>query len=177
MPAFKECSPAIHVPDGDGKETRVSVRSFTCQGLIRFTDEFRKADLPLPSLEGEKLARFLDVSSRAVAAAKEEGGKLDIEAVSEVIFELIATNMPTIVRWLVRFPELLLSALIETTNLAPEQVEELSIGDAIRIARHVLTAIRSDGALGEAARFFGDLLMAGAQATSNPNPPAVPEAA
>lgn len=177
MPAFKECVPPIRVEDGEGKEQRVSVRSFTCQGLIRFTDEFRRADLPLPSLEGDKLARFLDVSSSAVAAAKSDGGKLDIEAVSEVIFDLIATNLPTIIRWLAGCPNLLLAALLETTNLEPRQVEEMSIGDAIRVARHVLKAVRDDGALAEAARFFGDLLMAGAQATSNPNPPAVPEAA
>lgn len=134
-------------------------------GFRAVIDEFARADLPLPSLETSglrlKLAKLVEGPGMP--------GALSLTGVVELVFELVAGNLPVLYQWALKHPPLLAAFVRGASNLNDDEVRQLSAGQVLRVARAAWQALVADGFFAEAAGFFGELV--GLRPTSQPAEP------
>ncbi|HEV3004317.1 MAG TPA: hypothetical protein VGX78_07635 [Pirellulales bacterium] len=173
---LSELSPPIKLGD---KLVHVGVLSWG--GFKAVLAELAKAELPLPKLCSERIGRaFGQIQScyaaaaqesdpaRAHLAAHEAGARL-----YELLARLLADNLDTLASWLLAHPPIV-SALVQgSSNLSIDEVDRLTAGESLRVARAAWAALAADGFFTEAAGFFVDLVglgTTGRSTTSRPPP-------
>jgi hypothetical protein len=162
MPSLlTELTPAVKLGD---KLVHVGVLSWG--GFKTVLGEVAKADLPLPKLALERIGGALaQIQSGYAAAAQETDPAKARHATQqtnaklyEVLAVLLAENLDTLAAWLLAHPPIV-SALVQgASNFSADEVDRLSAGELLRVARAAWAALTADGFFTEAAGFFGDLL-------------------
>lgn len=143
-----EVAPQIIVGD---KVVRVGPLNWA--GVKTLADAFAKSDLPVPNLQAE------GIRQRAAAlGASNTSGTITPADVAGLAYEIVASNLPTLYQWAVRHPPLVAALVRGASNLTGEEVEQLSAGQMLRVARAAWQALVADGFFRELAGFFGELL-------------------
>jgi hypothetical protein len=174
---LQDVLPTIRVGD---KVVQVGVLSWG--GFKTVLAELAKADLPLPKLSVERIgAAFSQIQScyAAAAANQNDPARANLAAqeanarLYELLAVLLADNVDTLSRWILGHPPIVAALVVGSSNLSPDEVERLSAGELVRVARAAWSALAADGFFVEAAGFFGDLvgLSATSRSTSSHPPP------
>ena len=131
----------------------VRVGPLNWAGIKALADAFAKSDLPVPNLQAEGIRQ-------RVAALGGSGttGSITPADVAGLAYEVVASNLPTFYQWAVRHPPLVAALVRGASNLTGEEVEQLSAGQTLRVARAAWQSLVSDGFFRELAGFFGELL-------------------
>ncbi|HVC95884.1 MAG TPA: hypothetical protein VND64_19495 [Pirellulales bacterium] len=158
---LKELSPSIKLGD---KIVHVGV--LTWGGFKAVLNKFTAADLPLPKLPVDKIgeafsqiqafyaaATGTNDSSAAYVASQQANARL-----FELLAVLVGENLETLKSWLLAHAPIVSALAQEASNLSAEEVDRLSAGQLLRVARAAWTALVADGFFGETAGFFGDLV-------------------
>lgn len=117
-------------------------------------DEFARAGLPLPSLEITSLQQKLAQLTNGWGGSS----GLSLAAVAELAFEFVVGNLPVLYQWALKHPPLLTAFVRGSSNLNDDEVQQLTAGQMLRVARAAWQALAADGFFAEAARFFGELV-------------------
>jgi hypothetical protein len=152
----------------------VKVGPLDWAGLKNLVDAFSKADLPLPNLTGLSIHGWLDSMQAELDEAGEDLAKIARAnqrsnlKLYEIILEFLSDNLPIVWEWLLKHPPLLTALVSGSSNVAPDELEQLSAGQLLRVARAAWQALVDDGFFTEAAGFFGDLLGLGTNVANQP---------
>jgi hypothetical protein len=152
----------------------VKVGPLDWAGLKNLVDAFSKADLPLPNLAGLSIHGWLDSMQAELDEAGEELAKIAQAnqrgnlKLYEIILEFLSDNLPIVWEWLLKHPPLLTALVSGSSNVSPDELEQLSAGQLLRVARAAWQALVDDGFFTEAAGFFGDLLGLGTNVANQP---------
>lgn len=145
-------------------------------GLKRLVDAFSKADLPLPNLAGLGIHGWLDSMQQELDAAGNDLAKIAKAnqrsnlKLYELLVDFVSENLPAIWQWVLKHPPIVAALVEGSSNVAPDEMEQLSAGQFLRVARTGWQALVDDGFFTEAVGFFGGLLGLGANAVPAENP-------
>ena len=148
----------------------VKVGPLDWAGLKNLVDAFSKADLPLPNLAGLSIHGWLD----SMQAELDEAGD-DLTKIAkvnqrsnlklyELIVDFVSENLPALWQWALKHPPIVAALVAGSSNVSREEMEQLSAGEFLRIARAGWQALVNDGFFTEAMGFFGGLLGLGTDA-------------
>lgn len=129
----KAVEPQVTVSDQGGKETVVKVGPLSWSALKEVVRELEKAELPLPMFEVGP------------------SGILDIGAI-------ITSNLPVLSQWVFKHPPIAAAFVIGATGLTEEELDQLSSGEFVRVARAAWKAVLDDGLFTELSGFFAESL-------------------
>lgn len=182
----KPLDPSVYVKNAQGEEIRVGVGPLSWLGVKELLDTISAVDLPLPSLATNSVSAWLkgqqgDLASLETTTDPNEMGKLLAIAAQrqnlglyQALVDLLSENFGVLYQWLLKHPPIVESLVRGATGLSREQLESLSAGEFMRVARASLAALMDSGITEEISGFFGELLRrtlgGGAQAESQPNP-------
>lgn len=125
--------PHIAVKDGE-KDQLVAVGPLDWAGVKKLVEAFGKADLPLPNLDASAVA---DIAT------------------------FIGMNLPVLAEWVFKHPPIVSALVVGATGLTDAQIDTLSAGKLMKVARASWKALVDDGFFEEVGGFFGDLLPLG----------------
>ncbi len=152
----------------------VKVGPLDWAGLRNLVDAFSKADLPLPNLAGLSIHGWLDTMHAELDEAGDDLTKIAQAnqrsnlKLYEIILEFLSDNLPIVWEWLLKHPLLLTALVSGSSNVSPDELEQLSASQLLRIARAAWQALVDDGFFAEAAGFFGALLGLGTNVANQP---------
>ena len=144
----QDVTPPIRVND-----KIVQVGPLDWSGFKALVEAFAKADLPLPTLGDSLRQKLADVQASARAS-----GTLALVDLAGLVYEFVASNLPTLYQWLLKHPPLVTALVRGASNLTDDEIASLSAGEVLRIARVAYATLMADGVFSEAAGFFGDAL-------------------
>lgn len=166
MPQYVDCEPKVSVGSKN-----VQICSLSMSGLQVIAETMRKAKLPFPRLGDRSLTGWIDeitsTMDRLASSTEldEEQKKiLSASAVAKIrnsVIELIVQNMDTFKEWFLGHAPVVRAVILATTNLTPEEYDELRVSDSFVVATCALRRAGEDGVLENAAGFFGGLLTMG----------------
>lgn len=152
----------------------VKVGPLDWAGLKHLVDAFSAADLPLPNLAGLSVRGWLDAMQRELAEAGDDLVKIARAnqrsnlGLYELLVDFVGENLPAIWQWLLKHPPIVAALVAGSSNVAPDEIEQLSAGQFLRVARASWQALVADGFFTEAVGFFGGLLGLGTNAAPAP---------
>lgn len=142
----------------------VKVGPLDWAGLKQLVDAFGKADLPLPNLAGLSVRGWLDSMHRELDEAGDDPFKLARASqrsnlhIYELLVDFVGENLPAIWQWLLKHPPLVAALVAGASNVTHEEMDQLTAGQFLRVARASWQALVADGFFTEAVGFFGGLL-------------------
>lgn len=146
----------------------VKVGPLDWAGLKQLVDTFGKADLPLPNLAGLSVRGWLDSMHRELDEAGNDLAKLARANqrsnlhIYELLVDFVGENLPALWQWLLKHPPLVAALVAGASNVTHEEMDQLTAGQCLRVARASWQALVADGFFAEAVGFFGGLLGLGA---------------
>lgn len=186
----KPLDPPVYVKNSQGEEIRVGVGPLSWLGVKELLDTISAVDLPLPSLATNSVSAWLKGQQGDLAAieaalkaendSNDLGNLLVISSqrqnlgLYQALVDLLSENVGVLYQWLLKHPPIVESLVCGATGLNRAQIETLSAGDFMRVARASLAALMDSGITEEISGFFGELLRrmlgGGAQAGSEASP-------
>jgi hypothetical protein len=146
----------------------VKVGPLDWAGLKQLVDTFGKADLPLPNLAGLSVRGWLDSMHRELDEAGDDLAKLARANqrsnlhIYELLVDFVGENLPALWQWLLKHPPLVAALVAGASNVTHDEMDQLTAGQLLRVARASWQALVADGFFTEAVGFFGGLLGLGA---------------
>lgn len=146
----------------------VKVGPLDWAGLKQLVDAFGKADLPLPNLAVLSVRGWLDSMHRELDEAGDDPLKLARASqrsnlhIYELLVDFVGENLPALWQWLLKHPPLVAALVAGASNVTHEEMDQLTAGQFLRVARASWQALVADGFFTEAVGFFGGLLGLGA---------------
>lgn len=169
----KPLQPSISVGD-----KVVHVGPLSWAGMKDLVSEFGRADLPLPAINFSRFSDMLKSAESGLTAALEDPDKQAAHAQLQdlrfyaLLGELLSANLDVLREWIIGHPPIVTALVAAASNLAPAEIDALTAGELLRVARAAWTELVNDGFFTEAAGFFGGLLGLGAQQTqTDPSQP------
>ena len=153
----------------------VKVGPLDWAGLKQLVDAFGKADLPLPNLAGLSVRGWLDAMHRELDEAGDDLAKLARANqrsnlhIYELLVDFVGENLPALWQWLLKHPPLVAALVAGASNVTHEEMDRLSAGQFLRVARASWQALAADGFFTEAVGFFGGLLGLGGSPAATPD--------
>lgn len=157
---LKKLAPPIEVGD-----KLVHVGTLTWGGIKAVQAEFSAAKLPLPKLAVESIREgFAEI--QAIYAKANGADDLSLALVTQAanakLYELLARlaseNLPILTAWITGHPPIITALVEQATNLSPEEIDKLSAGQLMRVARAAWDELVADGFFSGAAGFFAGLV-------------------
>jgi hypothetical protein len=155
----------------------VKVGPLDWAGLKQLVEAFGKADLPLPNLAGLSVRGWLDSMHRELDEAGDDPLKLARASqrsnlhIYELLVDFVGENLPALWQWLLKHPPLVAALVAGASNVTHEEMDRLTAGELLRVARASWQALAADGFFTEAVGFFGGLLGLGASGQLAPGEP------
>ena len=157
----------------------VKVGPLDWAGLKQLVDAFSQADLPLPNLAGlsihgwlQTMQQELDQAGNDLARIARANQRSNLK-LYELLVDFVSENLPALWQWALKHPPIVAALVAGSSNVTPDEMEQLSAGQFLRVARAGWQALVDDGFFTEAVGFFGGLLGLGTNAV----PPASPSSA
>ena len=158
---LKELSPTIKLGD-----KLVKVGALSWGGFKAVLRQLTAADLPLPKLApdpiGDAFAQIQGFHAAAAASSDPNAAQIANQQANLRLYELLAMllseNLDTLKSWLLAHAPIVSVLAQESSNLSAEEVDRLSAGQLLRVARAAWAELKADGFFAETAGFFGDLV-------------------
>lgn len=153
----------------------VKVGPLDWAGLKQLVEAFGKADLPLPNLAGLSVRGWIDAMHRELDEAGDDPLKLARANqrsnlhLYELLIDFVGENLPALWQWALKHPPLVAALAAGASNLTHEEMDRLTAGQLLRVARASWQALASDGFFTEAVGFFGGLLGLGGGTAEKPD--------
>ena len=153
----------------------VKVGPLDWAGLKQLVDAFGKADLPLPNLAGLSVRGWIDAMHRELDEAGDDLAKLARASqrsnlhIYELLVDFVGENLPALWQWVLKHPPLVAALVAGASNVTHEEMDQLTAGEFLRVARAAWQALAADGFFTEAVGFFGGLLGLGGSAAEKPD--------
>jgi hypothetical protein len=154
----------------------VKVGPLDWAGLKQLVDAFSQADLPLPNLAGlsihgwlESMQQELDQAGNDLARIARANQRSNLK-LYELLVDFVSENLPALWQWALKHPPIVAALVAGSSNVTPEEMEQLSAGQFLRVARAGWQALVDDGFFTEAVGFFGGLLGLGTNAVPAASP-------
>jgi hypothetical protein len=169
----------LHPPLALGDKL-VQVGALDWAGLKALVESIVRADLPLPNLAAGGVRDWLDAFQRELDAAGDDPRQIAQAhgrarwQLYRVLLDLLVHNLPTLWHWFLRHPPMVTALVQGATNLGVDELERLTAGQFLRVARAAWEALVADGFFQEAAGFFAGLVGLKPHETSAPTDSSAP---
>ena len=154
----------------------VKVGPLDWAGLKQLVDAFSQADLPLPNLAGvsihgwlESMHQELAQAGNALARIARANQRSNLK-LYELLVDFVSENLPALWQWALKHPPIVAALVAGSSNVTSDEMEQLSAGQFLRLARAGWQALVDDGFFSEAVGFFGGLLGLGTNAVPAASP-------